>query len=204
MIDIQKHIPFAEIVHHPVVIDKNYELQYANGIIKKLLIFSWYSFLGMHRKVAPQISQIITPSLNSKKDIEKSSATNLVDLLKTESSIGIASTGGPGSVPSYFLRGFPKKYLKVTVDGMNISDPTATQAETYLQNISLDNIQKIEILTQGDAVDFGDVSKRYSQPGCSNSTRGLIAAGQNPSNLNSIELLVLLRIIVSVSEANTH
>ncbi len=82
----------------------------------------------------------------SKKDIEKSSATNLVDLLKTESSISIASTGGPGSVPSYFLRGFPKKYLKVTVDGMNIADPTATQAETYLQNISLDNIQKIEIL----------------------------------------------------------
>ena len=82
----------------------------------------------------------------TKKDIEKSSATNLVDLLKTESSIGIASTGGTGSIPSYFLRGFPKKYLKVTVDGMNIADHTATQAETYLQNISLDNIQKIEIL----------------------------------------------------------
>ncbi len=82
----------------------------------------------------------------TKKDIEKSSATNLVDLLKTESSIGIASTGGPGSKPSYFLRGFPKKYLKVVVDGMNISDPTAPQAETYLQNIALDDIKKIEIL----------------------------------------------------------
>ena len=29
---------------------------------------------------------------------------------------------------------------------MNISDPTAPQAETYLQNISLDDIKKIEIL----------------------------------------------------------
>ena len=67
MIDIQKHIPFAEVIHHPVVIDKNYELQYSNGIIKKLLIFSWYSFLGMHRKVAPQINQVITPSLTQKK-----------------------------------------------------------------------------------------------------------------------------------------
>ena len=65
--------------------------------------------------------------------------------MKTESSIGISSTGGIGSIPSYFLRGFPKKYLKVTVDGMNIADHTATQAETYLQNITLDNIQKIEI-----------------------------------------------------------
>ena len=99
--------------------------------------------LGFEQKIKNTNSFI---KVITKKDIEKSSATNLVDLLKTESSIGIASTGGPGSVPSYFLRGFPKKYLKVTVDGMNIADPTATQAETYLQNISLDNIQKIEIL----------------------------------------------------------
>ena len=82
----------------------------------------------------------------NKRDIEKSSASNIIDLLKRESSIGIASSGGPGSIPSYFLRGFPKKYLKVIVDGMNIADPTAPQAETYLQNISLDDIQKIEIL----------------------------------------------------------
>ena len=78
----------------------------------------------------------------SKKDIEKSSANNLVDLLQIESSIGIASTGGTGSIPSYFLRGFPKKYLKVTVDGMNIADHTTTQAETYLQNISFTSICK--------------------------------------------------------------
>ncbi len=82
----------------------------------------------------------------TKKDIENSSATSLIDLLKKESSIGIASTGGDGSIPSYFLRGFPKKYLKVTVDGLNLSDPTATQSETYLQNISLEDIKYIEIL----------------------------------------------------------
>ena len=66
--------------------------------------------------------------------------------MKIKSSIGVASTGGQGSKPSYFLRGFPKKYLKVIIDGMNISDPTAPQAETYLQNIALDDIKKIEIL----------------------------------------------------------
>ena len=99
--------------------------------------------LGFEQKIKNTNSFI---KVISKKDIEKSSATNLVDLLKIESSIGIASTGGSGSKPSYFLRGFPKKYLKVVIDGMNISDPTAPQAETYLQNISLDDIKKIEIL----------------------------------------------------------
>ena len=85
--------------------------------------------------------EIITES-----DIEKSSATNLADLLNSKSSIGIASTGGPGSVQSYFIRGFAKKYIKISVDGMNISDPTATQTETYLQDIPLGDIKKIEIL----------------------------------------------------------
>ena len=79
-------------------------------------------------------------------DIKRSSASTITDLLKTNSSLGVASTGGPGSIPSYFLRGFAKKYLKVTVDGLDISDPTATQSETYLQNISLGNIKQIEIL----------------------------------------------------------
>ena len=36
--------------------------------------------------------------------------------------------------------------LKVTVDGLDISDPTGTQSETYLQDISIGDIKKIEIL----------------------------------------------------------
>ena len=127
-----------------------------------IFIFSFFIISKLHCQTSDDelINIVVTPSgfeqkikntnsfikVISKKDIEKSSATNLVDLLKIESSIGIASTGGSGSKPSYFLRGFPKKYLKVVIDGMNISDPTAPQAETYLQNISLDDINKIEIL----------------------------------------------------------
>ena len=79
-------------------------------------------------------------------DIKKSTANNLPELLNTEANIGVASTGGPGSVSSYFIRGFAKKYLKVTVDGMNIADPTGTQTETYLQDISIGDIEKVEIL----------------------------------------------------------
>ncbi len=128
-----------------------------------LIVFvSFFSSSKLFSQISDQdlINIVVTPSgfeqeikktnsfikVINKRDIEKSSASNIIDLLKRESSIGIASSGGPGSIPSYFLRGFPKKYLKVIVDGMNIADPTAPQAETYLQNISLDDIQKIEIL----------------------------------------------------------
>ena len=85
-------------------------------------------------------------SVITEEDIKNSSATNIIELLNTNTSLGIASTGGVGSTPSYFLRGFAKKYLKVTVDGLDISDPTGTQSETYLQDISIGDIKKIEIL----------------------------------------------------------
>ena len=85
-------------------------------------------------------------SVITEEDIKNSSATNIIELLNANTSLGIASTGGVGSTPSYFLRGFAKKYLKVTVDGLDISDPTGTQSETYLQDISIGDIKKIEIL----------------------------------------------------------
>ncbi len=91
----------------------------------------------------------------SENQIEKSSATNLIDLLNFKSSIGIASTGGPGSVASYFVRGFPKKHLKILVDGMIIADPTGTQTETYLQDIPLGDIKKIEILKSPQGPNHG-------------------------------------------------
>ena len=82
----------------------------------------------------------------TEEEIKNSSASSLLEVLNTQTSLGIATTGGAGSVASYFLRGYAKKYLKVTVDGMNIADPTGTQSETYLQDIPLGNIKKIEIL----------------------------------------------------------
>ena len=85
-------------------------------------------------------------SVITEEDIKNSSATNIIELLNANTSLGIASTGGVGSTPSYFLRGFAKKYLKVTVDGLDISDPTGTQSETYLQDVSIGDIKKIEIL----------------------------------------------------------
>ena len=48
------------------------------------------------------------------------------------------------------------------------------------------------ISTLGDAIEFGElITKRNSHSGCSNSTRGLIVSGQNPSNLNSIEFITI-------------
>ena len=71
MLEIQKIVPFIEIIHHPITKDFKHELEASNKILYRLSRYRWYSFLGMQKKVAPKITRIITPSKNSQKDISK-------------------------------------------------------------------------------------------------------------------------------------
>ena len=69
MLEIQKTYPFIEIIHHPITKDFKYDLIYSNGFMQRFFKKRWYSFLKMNKKVAPKLKKIITPSVNSKKDI---------------------------------------------------------------------------------------------------------------------------------------
>ena len=69
IIDIQKRLPFIEIIHHPITFDYKFELASSKKIKYKLSRYRWYSFLKMQKKVAPLIKQIITPSESSKQGI---------------------------------------------------------------------------------------------------------------------------------------
>ncbi len=69
MIDIQKRLPFIEIIHHPITFDYKYELASSNKIKYRISRYRWYSFLKMQKKVAPNIKRIITPSQSSREGI---------------------------------------------------------------------------------------------------------------------------------------
>ncbi len=71
ILQAQENIPVIEIVHHPITKDYEYDLQFSRGIIQKLSKWRWFSFLKMQKRVASKLHVISTPSLNSKKDIEK-------------------------------------------------------------------------------------------------------------------------------------
>ena len=51
MLEIQKRIPFIEIIHHPITIDYKYELQSSKKIKYKISRHRWYSFLKMQKKL---------------------------------------------------------------------------------------------------------------------------------------------------------
>ena len=50
--------------------DLKHDLEASNKLLYKISRKRWYSFLRMQKRVAPKLRSIITPSMNSKNDIE--------------------------------------------------------------------------------------------------------------------------------------
>jgi len=62
-------IPTVATIHHPITVDKQEELNAARSLYKKMKIKHWYSFIRMQKKVARELSHIITVSECSRRDI---------------------------------------------------------------------------------------------------------------------------------------
>ena len=94
--------------------------------------------------------------LIEKKEIEESPSTTISGLLQEYGGFSVATKGNKGSDNSYFNRGLARKYIKVLVDGMDLSDITSTQEEpTYIDDIGRNNIETIEILNGSQGTMYG-------------------------------------------------
>ena len=94
--------------------------------------------------------------LIEKSDIGNSASTSTSGLLQEFGGFSVAPKGNKGSDPSYFNRGLARKYIKVLVDGMDLSDITSTQEEpTYIDNINISNVDNIEILNGSQGTLYG-------------------------------------------------
>jgi len=69
LIQIQKKFPLVTTIHHPITKDYKLELESATNWKGRLSTKRWHSFLGMQKKVAPQLNKIICPSNQSKIDV---------------------------------------------------------------------------------------------------------------------------------------
>lgn len=76
--------------------------------------------------------------------IRASSADSIEELLRREGGILVSRTGGPGQSAGVMLRGSSPSSTVVLIDGVRIG--SATLGQTDLSNISLAQIERIEIL----------------------------------------------------------
>ena len=63
--------PLVATIHHPIMVDRDAELQSVKWWWKKLKVRRWYSFVGMQTRVTRNLSHIITVSERSREDVAK-------------------------------------------------------------------------------------------------------------------------------------
>ncbi|MDD5403520.1 MAG: TonB-dependent receptor [Sulfuricella sp.] len=96
------------------------------------------------RTPQPIQNMVADMSVISAEDIRAAGQSTLAELLQTQPGVEISSNGGPGAATSIYLRGANAGHTLVLVDGMRIG--SATTGATALENIPLDQIERIEIL----------------------------------------------------------
>ncbi len=93
----------------------------------------------------------------SRDDIERSGATQVVDVLRGRAGVEVTDLFGDGSRPNIGLRGFgenaPSNTL-VLVDGRRLNNPDIASAD--FNSIPLDTVERIEILQGSAGALYGD------------------------------------------------
>jgi vitamin B12 transporter len=83
-------------------------------------------------------------SVITAQEIAAAGQTSLVELLQTQPGVEIIQSGGSGALASVFIRGGNSGHTLVLVDGLRVG--SATVGTTPLENIALDQVERIEIL----------------------------------------------------------
>ncbi|QSE97609.1 TonB-dependent receptor plug domain-containing protein [Fulvivirga lutea] len=96
-------------------------------------------------------ARVITSS-----EIEKSAYNTVGELLSNETSIYVVGSGqNPGSNQSLFMRGSNSNHVNVLIDGVKITDPSSPNGAIDFSEISVANIERIEIIKGSHGALYG-------------------------------------------------
>jgi len=70
----------------------------------------------------------------------------LPDLLKEVPGLHVVQSGGPGGLTSVFMRGTNSNHTKVLIDGIDVGDPSNSNASFDFGQLLTQDIQKVEVL----------------------------------------------------------
>ena len=91
----------------------------------------------------------------TEEEIEAKGYSTVKEVLKGSLGLDVVSTGGPGAETSVFLRGANSYHTLVLIDGMGVGDPSLPQRQFNFANLTVDNIERVEIVRGPQSVLYG-------------------------------------------------
>lgn len=114
-------------------------------------------------------------SVLTNEEMERSPAYNLSALLSTLPGLHITGVQqNPGQLQAVFLRGANAGHTQVLLDGIKLSDPTSVDNALDLSELSLINLEKVEVVGGAHSSIYGSsaiggvinlITKKQEQPG---------------------------------------
>ena len=105
------------------------------------------------RQVEARSDSSSASTVFTRDDIDRLQPTSLTDLLSRVPGVQVARTGGRGSLPGIYVRGTKSAQSLVLVDGQRMAN--ATSADSNLQYLNIDQIERVEVLRGSRSVIYG-------------------------------------------------
>jgi len=87
--------------------------------------------------------------------LEKADETTLAEFLARQPGISVSANGGVGANTTLRIRGLDGKYIKVLVNGIDVTDPSSTQAQFNWGGMTTANLGRVEILKGSSSSLYG-------------------------------------------------
>src|ERR1700730_4026431 len=111
-------------------------------------------------------------------DIAARQERSLPDILKDVPGLNIVRTGGPGGQAFVFMRGTNNNHTKVLVDGIDVSDPSSSNASFDFSQFLTQDIERVEVLR-------GPQSGLYGSDAIGGGINVITKSGQGPAQFQA-------------------